>query len=272
MEINQEWNFSGIYRISVKSNKKEYFYIGSSKNIYQRLHGHKSHLIKGDHGNPIMQNLFNKYSIDRFKCEIIEKCSEDSLAINEQKYIDLTNPYINITREVIRNTPSKETSKKISETLKRKHREGIIPHCGTERVPIDVYNIDGVFIETLDSISSAYPKYTSERGARKIGQVCRKKRNSVNGYYFRFSGEEFILLSRMENTAKGKYYNIIFTNETTGGVIPIQNGTHGLYKYLSSNLYKNTNYTYTIKLAPVKPCEFMEKPEEVNHEPSIIEM
>ena len=49
------------------------------------------------------------------------------------------------------------------------------------------------------------------------------------------------------------------------------NGVHGLYKYLSENLYSNPELSYTIKLAPVKQGELLENlvVKQDNQQPSL---
>jgi hypothetical protein len=258
MKIQKSWyKTPGIYKITVKGKSKEYFYVGSSVNIYNRLHEHSSKLKRGIHSNPIMQNLCNKYGLEAFSCEILEECQQEVLTQKEQSYIDLTNPYINITKEVVRNTPSPESSKKIADTLKDKRKKGIIKHTGTPCKKVDVYDLNGNFIQTCESISKAAKAFANGLTG-KVSKVCQGERLSANGYQFRYHGDAFIPTKKGKNMTMSKYFDITLTIQETGEQIPISNGVHGVYKYLSENLYSNPKLSYTIKLAPVKQDELLE--------------
>ena len=271
MKIQKNWNkVPGIYKIIVKGKNKEYFYVGSSVNIYNRLHEHSSKLKRGIHSNPIMQNLYNKYGLEAFSCEILEECQQEVLTQKEQSYIDLTNPYINITKEVIRNTPSPESSKKIADTLKDKRKKGIIKHTGTPCKKVDVYDLNGNFIQTFDSITKAAEAFANGL-VGKVSKVCQGERLSANGYQFRYHGDAFIPTKKGKNMTMSKYFDITLTIQETDEQISISNGVHGLYKYLSENLYSNPELSYIIKLAPVKQGELLENlvVKQDNQQPSL---
>lgn len=269
MKIQKSWyGIPGIYKITVKGKNKEYFYIGSSVNIYNRLHEHRSDLRRNVHSNPIMQNLYNKYGQEAFTCEIVEQCQESSLTQKEQQHIDLNHPYINITKEVIRNTPSPESAQKIAKTLKDKRAAGVIKHAGTPCKKVDVYDLDGTYVATTDSISQAANLYANGLTG-KVSKVCQGERLSCNGYQFRYEGDPFIpVVKQSKNRVQSKYFDISVTIPETGENITVSGGVHGLYKYLSTNLYSNPTLSYNIKLAPVKPCELLETPEMDNQQPS----
>lgn len=273
MKIQKSWyKIPGIYKITVKGKSKEYFYVGSSVNIYNRLHEHSSKLKRGIHNNPIMQNLCNKYGLEAFSCEILKECQQKVLTQKEQSYIDLTNPYINITKEVIRNTPSPETSKKIANTLKNKRKQGVIKHSGSPCKKVDVYDLNGNFIQTCDSITKAAEAFANGLTG-KVSKVCQtgSGRLSTNGYQFKYHGDSFIPAKKGKNMTMSKYFDIILTIQETGEQIPISNGVHGVYKYLSENLYSNPKLSYTIKLAPVKQDELLENlvVKQDNQQPSL---
>ena len=62
----------GIYKITNIKNGK--YYIGSSKDIINRLSKHFSELKSDSHRNKHLQSSYNKYGLDSFKSEIIEVC------------------------------------------------------------------------------------------------------------------------------------------------------------------------------------------------------
>jgi len=82
---------SGIYKITnLVSNK---IYIGSSKNIKQRINSHKRELKNNKHVNKRLQNSYNKHGESNFKYDIVELVEESKLLEREQYYIDVNNSY-----------------------------------------------------------------------------------------------------------------------------------------------------------------------------------
>lgn len=78
----------GIYKIT--NNKNGKFYIGSSSNIHQRWHSHKSKLRRGVHCNQHLQNSWDKYGEETFLFEVILQVDEALLLTEEQRVIDET--------------------------------------------------------------------------------------------------------------------------------------------------------------------------------------
>lgn len=145
----------GIYCITNTNNNKQY--IGSSKNIYHRLKRHQSELKRGIHSNKHLLNSYVKHGEKVFSVSILKEVNEDFLAITEQYYIDSLKPAYNITSEVIRNTPSKESRKKISETLKKQKAMGILKYPTHDHLkqPIVIYDINCNLIGSFDSQRAA---------------------------------------------------------------------------------------------------------------------
>lgn len=117
----------GIYKIYNKKNNK--YYIGSSKNLYDRLHIHFCRLRNNKHHNNHLQSSYNKYGYKNYDYDILEFCEEEFQFIREQYYITLLKPEYNKTYNVIANkgfSPSAELRQRISNTLKDKYKKGII--------------------------------------------------------------------------------------------------------------------------------------------------
>lgn len=79
----------GVYAIKTRDHR--YIYIGSSANkkgMGRRFCEHRCALRKNIHGNPILQNLYNKYGSDYFIVELLEH-SSDPTAVQklEEMYI-----------------------------------------------------------------------------------------------------------------------------------------------------------------------------------------
>ena len=106
-KITKELKVSGIYCIENITNHKTY--IGSSKNIYQRLLKHFALLRHNKHQNAHLQNAWNKYGEDSFRWFILELCDSKELTEKEQYCIDLFGAEYNITRIIERNILSRES-------------------------------------------------------------------------------------------------------------------------------------------------------------------
>lgn len=173
-KITKELQKSGIYCIINLYNNK--CYVGSSKNVYQRLSKHRSLLRKNKHNNKILQNSWNKYKEDNFDYQILEFCNEDVLEKKEQYYIDNYNSDLNITKIVERNILSKESRKLQSETRIKKIASGEIKLWGKE---IYQYDLDGNFIRKFDTIKEACLKNNIHQST-----ICR----FLNGTYKKGGG------------------------------------------------------------------------------------
>ncbi len=122
-KINEKLRFKcGIYEFFNLENGKRY--VGSSKNLYNRIHEHYHNLKFNKAHNKHFQAAWNKYGEDAFIYNILEFCSKDVQFIREQYYLDFIQPEYNLTNNVIANTGhklSKECKEKISKTLKEKY-------------------------------------------------------------------------------------------------------------------------------------------------------
>ena len=88
----------GIYQIRNKINNKRY--IGSSNDIYQRIHRHRWALKYKKHENPRLQNAWNKYGGANFAFEVIEECSNsEDLVKLEQEYLNSNDNLYNIATD-----------------------------------------------------------------------------------------------------------------------------------------------------------------------------
>lgn len=80
------------------------FYIGSTNDLTQRMYFHFNRLrkLKGDHGNPCLENASRKYGIDNLRFTILHIFNEyaSNLEIREveQWYLDELNPEYNISK------------------------------------------------------------------------------------------------------------------------------------------------------------------------------
>jgi group I intron endonuclease len=85
--------YSGVYEILNNANGNRY--IGSSRNIYNRICSHKSLLKKGTHQNKHLQNAWNKYTEELFSFSVLCCCDPVNQYLYEQLFIDQLKPEYN---------------------------------------------------------------------------------------------------------------------------------------------------------------------------------
>ena len=83
----------GIYKITNTITGD--FYIGSSKNIKNRLAAHKCKSTWKIHSNNQLYLDMQKYGLDKFVFEIIAEVEEENLKEAEQQFIELLKPTYN---------------------------------------------------------------------------------------------------------------------------------------------------------------------------------
>jgi group I intron endonuclease len=233
-------NQSGIYKLSIKN----HFYIGSSKNLYHRLKEHLSKLRANKHKNPHLQNCFNKYKEDEFVCEILEICSIDILIEKEKYYIDLLNPNINVVRNPINISITKESKKKISKSLKDYFSNNKPYNKKWDKIKI--FNKNGVFIEELTKQELFLKKYClTQCQFRIIVSVCAKRKKSYNGFIFQFDFDnEQINKLGNKNLSKKYYYEVINKNNEKIKL----SSNYKIMKFLAEHsLNVNESVTFTFK-------------------------
>lgn len=200
MDINQQWlsnKVKGIYCIENISTKD--IYLGSSKDVYTRLHRHKSDLLKNRHSSIILQNSFNKRGLESFRCQILEVVEEDQLLTKREQYwIDKLNPKYNITRLVVRNILSESSRLKISNTLKMKYLIGEIKPTRTSAV--DAFDENGIFIHSFKTIKDA--SIALQVHSTNINKVLSGKLLSVRGLRFRYKYDK---ISKLDVFKKNGY-------------------------------------------------------------------
>ena len=126
----------GIYMIRSKR-KPARIYIGSSINVKYRWGMHMNDLLKQKHHSAKLQNHYNKYGKDDLSFVPIIGCNKEDLVITEQFFIDLYQPYFNVSKIAGKGTNlglkfSDEHKHKISEALKG-NRNGIGHIVSVER-------------------------------------------------------------------------------------------------------------------------------------------
>ena len=202
-KITKELKVSGIYCIENITNHKTY--IGSSKNIYQRLLKHFALLKHNKHQNAHLQNAWNKYGEDSFRWFILELCDSKELTEKEQYCIDLFGAEYNITRIIERNILSRESRIKQGETRRRLHQEGKL-EWNFNPVTLYVYDLDGklLFSNPLGL------KDTARRLGISPSSICRVTNGTYQqckGYRFSYKLETLLPLNIKSVQQNTKYQN-----------------------------------------------------------------
>ena len=99
----------GIYKITNQINNK--VYIGSSKNIIERLYLHRYDLLNDKHSNPHLRNAVNYYGEENFTYETIELWMQVYKSRDREYGYNINGAYRTEPR-------SEETRKRISEAVK----------------------------------------------------------------------------------------------------------------------------------------------------------
>lgn len=211
----------GIYKIENTINKK--LYIGSSYNIKQRWENHKTYLKNNKHHNKHLQYAINKYKLESFNFEIIEKCFIENLLQQEQYYIDLyknKNSLYNI--DLIAGSRRKEHILKI---CKQCNINFEVPPCFKltlfcSKKCCDEYKIHNITIECKNCNKKI--KVTKSTLKRNCGKFCSRecvniyKRKNPIGIFVKckFCDNSFkTKKSRLKN-GRGKYCSKQCANES----------------------------------------------------------
>lgn len=202
-KITRDLKVSGIYCIENKINNKTY--IGSSKNLYQRLLKHFALLRYDKHENAHLQSAWNKYGEENFEWFILEFCDTSILTEREQYCLDLLGGEYNITKKVERNILSKESRIKQGETRRRLHQEGKLDF-NFNPVTLYVYDLDGnlLFENPLGL------KDTATKLGISPSSICRVTNGTFQqckGYRFSYKLEQLPPLEIKSNKQNTKYNN-----------------------------------------------------------------
>ena len=177
MEI-YDFKNEGVYCIFNKVTNE--MYIGSSMNLGNRKTKHFTLLKNNKHPNNLLQNAVNQYNIENFEFGILEYCTE-FLIEKEQNFVNQLNPSYNITKDVINNTPSEESRKKMSESRLKLFEKGMIANGSKSIIQTD---LDGNFIKEFQSIRQASIQLNIDRSG--IQRVLLGKYKQMKGYIFKY--------------------------------------------------------------------------------------
>jgi group I intron endonuclease len=107
----------GIYKIV--NNKTDKFYIGSSIDIEKRWKTHINDLNKNKHHCIPLQRAWNKYGINSFSFEIIERCYKSNIINRENFYLKKLKPEYNIAKHALAPMTGRKHSNKTKNKMKK---------------------------------------------------------------------------------------------------------------------------------------------------------
>lgn len=186
---------SGVY--AIKNMITNELYIGSSTNFGSRRDKHLSLLKHNKHLNHKLQESANRYGVNNFQFIVLEFC-ELNLKEREQHFVDLLNPVFNITIEVIRNTPSESSRRRMSNTRLRMYKEGLIkPNCSKEVVSINIQTGEVVVYPTIKAM---YSTLRMDRSA--VRRTLKGIYKQMKGYklYYKQEYEDLVKLDELLET------------------------------------------------------------------------
>lgn len=232
-EIECYKGLCGIYRIKV--NEKEY--LGSSSNIFYRLKHHVWALKSLRHHNSTMKNLFTKYGMNSFLCEVIEECLPEDLINREKYYIDTLKPYINHILDPVKITRSEQYKNNISTGLKNAYSKGLRPH--NDKLVHQYDRHTGEYMNTFQTVSLAVRSFLKTDPAA----ICNCARGETyTAYGFRWSYQKVKKLSDIKTDYKIR--GVVQCSPITGESIKIwdsiseaqtQLGINNIHRAASNN-------------------------------------
>lgn len=183
----------GVYEIVNKINNKRY--IGSSGDIHDRWSTHKRLLRNNNHSNIHLQSSYNKYGLDAFCFNILEKVNKNNLLIIEQKYLNIceSNPRNFYNISYCAESPTfgmvspmkgrhhtKETIQKIKENIPDKHGKNH-PMYGRKHTK-----------KSIKKMCKSHKGFRQTKKAkRQIKETCIKKHINSSSKIFVFFHEKY---------------------------------------------------------------------------------
>jgi len=267
MKLNKDFkNKAGIYRIHCGDRD----YIGSSKNLYNRLAVHFSQLRGNYHHSIFMQRVFNKYGEENFNFEILEtiEYNEEELRKLEEKYMNEYSGDFNSTTPRTYNH-SKEMRKKISNTLKERYKNGEInnPRLNTGR-KITLYNKYGNIVKENILVKKCV-EFLNLSNRSVINNLIRHNRYIAKKKYIVISEEEsFEDYIKYIYKQKGRYIPAFKVFDNKIERCSSASKEYAVDKILKNNLcyYGNKNKCYYTFLGLINKMPYYEETHNITTE------
>lgn len=186
---------TGIYKITNKING--HFYIGQSVDIKNRWRGHKYsalHPDDKDHNSPIHLAI-QKYGIDNFSFEIIEKCLKEELDEKEIFWISKLQSTKNGNYNILK---------------------GGQDRCTFDNKPVELYDLNGNYIKTIESATQTAQELGVSRSS--IYGVLHKQRPTCKGYQMKYQSDKKTVIKPYISN-QGGCISILQIDKQTGEII-----------------------------------------------------
>lgn len=166
----------GVYQIKNTITNK--LYVGSSKEVYHRIHKHKYLLRRGIHPNPHLQSSFDKYGISSFEVSLIEVCDNEHIAEREAhwiKQLDCLCPSHGYNQAAVTkqrgNDFCKETRSKTSKTLMGDKNIWMVDKTSGDKIKMFESLFDAAEYILSEGITKSPPNFVR----MKISMAARNK-------------------------------------------------------------------------------------------------
>jgi group I intron endonuclease len=258
---------SGIYKITNLVNGK--IYVGSSVNVYNRMHTHFAKLKREVHSNKHLQASYLKYGRKAFSFTVLEYC--DNFTEREQYFIDTLNPEYN-HRLVAQNNlglkVSEETKKKISITLTDKYKMGLKTYRQVHAWrAVEQYDLEGNYLKTFPNLAEAERAVGLFVGKLSVG--VKKSSKQMKGFQWKYVGDDKEILKAVSASGTRSRPVRIFNTHT--GELVLKPSLKSASEYLGVNrsvlskFVGNTSrlYLQIFKIQyqdQYKSCELLESP------------
>ena len=215
---------SGIYKLELGG----HIYVGSSKNLYNRLLEHKMDLNLNQHKNDFLQNVSNKYGLNNFNIEILEECDPEIRLNREAYYIEKLHADMNLQDPLTHNL-SNYSKNKLKKHFSNKQVK-------IDKYPIECYDYFGDYITTFKNKSEAAEKLNMsyEYITKLVGGY--KKGVTRRGIRLRCSNSKVPVQHFIPNPQYlGRHYDFYYKDENNEEKLAFQD-IKQIYSFLTKQL------------------------------------
>lgn len=194
----------GIYLIRIA----HHIYIGSAKNLRNRLNQHCWSLKTGKHHNRTLQNCYNKYTVSQVTFEILEECAVEDLLIREAFYITEKNADMNHIKDPTNVSMDDISRMRLKSSLKDHYKT----HESLSNKKVYQYSLQGEYLGEFKSVAEASRRLNICNSG--ICNVCRDLKGTAGKYQWRYEKYEQIDPYKSKNGIKPIHQIDVETGET----------------------------------------------------------
>ena len=167
---------SGVYKITNKITGD--FYVGSSKDIKNRLAVHRCQSTWNNHPNNPMYLDMQKYGTNKFVFEILEEAEPDKLKEKEQQFIEKLKPtYNQMNAKGLNVERYKEYQKEYEKSDKRKKQKKEYEKSDKRKERKKEYNKEYQKSDKFKEYQKEY--YKSDKGKESLKKANKKYQNQL---------------------------------------------------------------------------------------------